>query len=100
MATRGHARRLPALLAVAVLAAAGAACAETGDAAPTGGSSALPFGSAADPRDATTTVEVQTLDSMAFSPAEITVERGEIVRFVVRNDGKLPHELTIGDEAE
>ena len=96
MATR---RRTTRFLAAVAVAAAGAACGGLGDATTTGGS-ALPFGSAADPRDATTTIEVETLDSMAFSPEEVTVERGDVVLFVVENTGKLPHELTIGDEAE
>lgn len=100
MATTRKAQRLPALLATVAIAVLGSACAGTSGAAPTSGGSALPFGSAADPRDAVTTIEVETLDEMAFSPAEVAVERGEVVLFVVANTGKLPHEFTIGDEAE
>lgn len=43
------------------------------------------------------TVEVQATDSMRYSPATITVQRGETIKFVVKNTGKLPHELVLGD---
>ena len=35
----------------------------------------------------------------AFSPKAVAIKAGETVRFVVRNDGKLVHELTIGTKA-
>lgn len=99
MTTRRRTKRLPALVAAVAMAALGSACADRSDAAADRGSPALPFGSAADPRDATSTIEVETLDSMAFSPEVVAVGRGDIVLFVVENTGKLPHEFTIGDEA-
>ena len=43
------------------------------------------------------TVEVQAADSMRYSPDAITVRRGETIKFVVKNTGKLPHELVLGD---
>jgi uncharacterized cupredoxin-like copper-binding protein len=43
------------------------------------------------------TVEVQAADNMRFQPAAITVRRGETIKFVVKNTGKLPHELVLGD---
>lgn len=43
------------------------------------------------------TVEVQAGDSMRYSPATISVQRGETIKFVVKNTGKLPHELVLGD---
>jgi len=42
-------------------------------------------------------IEVQAADSMRYSPAAITVRRGETIKFVVKNTGKLPHELVLGD---
>src|SRR6188474_2824372 len=33
---------------------------------------------------------------MRYSPAALTVKRGETVRFVVRNNGKLKHEMVLG----
>lgn len=43
------------------------------------------------------TIEVQAADSMRYLPAAITVRRGETIKFVVKNTGKLPHELVLGD---
>ncbi len=42
------------------------------------------------------TVEVIARD-IEFSTAEIQVSPGETVRFVIRNDGELEHDFTIGD---
>lgn len=58
------------------------------------------FGRTGDPKRVTRTVEVQMSDTMRFSPAEITVKRGETVRFRVRNAGKLLHEMVLGTEKE
>ncbi len=38
------------------------------------------------------------IEHSAFEPARITVERGEKVRFVVRNYDPIDHEFLIGDE--
>ena len=76
-----------------------------------------PFGRAGDPKKANRTIRVGMADTMHFaaasSPAQrttdvragsaphamsgdIVVKRGETVRFIVRNDGKLMHEMVIG----
>jgi uncharacterized cupredoxin-like copper-binding protein len=39
-------------------------------------------------------------DAMRFSPAEVTVKRGEVVRFVVANKGQVLHEMVLGTKAE
>ncbi|HEX3059857.1 MAG TPA: hypothetical protein VHP62_10885, partial [Usitatibacter sp.] len=49
------------------------------------------FGKAADPAKAKRTIRVEMADTMKFSPSEITVKRGESIRFVATNKGKLPH---------
>ena len=54
------------------------------------------FGREGDPRKASRTVRVGMADSMQFSPAELTVMRGETVRFLVTNNGKVMHEMVIG----
>jgi uncharacterized cupredoxin-like copper-binding protein len=54
------------------------------------------FGRAADPRKAKRTVRVEMLDQMRFAPAEITVKRGEVVRFVPVNKGQVLHEMVLG----
>jgi len=43
------------------------------------------------------TIEVQAADNMRYAPAAITVRRGETVKFVVKNTGKLPHEFVLGN---
>ena len=57
---------------------------------------ALPFGIAADPREAKRTVRIDMSDAMRFTPAEIRVREGEVVRFVAANKGKLLHEMVLG----
>ena len=55
-----------------------------------------PFGRAADPRKAQRTIRVEMSDQMRFSPSEITVKRGESVRFVPVNKGRVLHEMVLG----
>jgi uncharacterized cupredoxin-like copper-binding protein len=54
------------------------------------------FGRAADPAKAGRTVQVEMTDQMRFQPAEVTVKRGEIVRFVPVNKGQVMHEMVLG----
>ncbi len=55
-----------------------------------------PFGRAADPKRAKRTVRVEMVDQMRFLPAQITVKRGEVVRFVPVNKGQVLHEMVLG----
>ena len=76
-----------------------------------------PFGRAGDPRKVNRTIRVGMADTMHFAVAgspgqrttdvragnaphamsgDIVVKRGETIRFVVRNDGRLMHEMVIG----
>lgn len=48
--------------------------------------------------DGTRTIEVAMRD-IAFEPETLAVARGETVRFVFENEGKLPHDAFIGDAA-
>ena len=48
----------------------------------------------------TRTIEVSMKDTMRFTPDELTFSAGETVRFVVRNDGKIRHEMVIGSVDE
>jgi len=59
-----------------------------------------PFGREGDPKKVTRTIAIAMSDAMRFTPARIVVERGETVRFVIRNDGKLLHEMVLGTPAE
>lgn len=58
------------------------------------------FGIAADPAKATRTMTIAMSDRMRFTPESLTLRRGETVRFVVRNDGKLMHEMVLGTKEE
>lgn len=46
----------------------------------------------------TRTVSVDMTDGMRFTPADITAKRGETIRFVVKNSGKVKHEMVFGTE--
>lgn len=54
------------------------------------------FGREGSLKKATRTITVDMSDSMRFTPGDITVKQGETIRFVVRNKGKLMHEMVIG----
>jgi uncharacterized cupredoxin-like copper-binding protein len=75
----------------------------------------MPFGKAGDPRKVNRTIVITMHDTMRFAahasaratdvhggnpphamPADLVVKRGETVRFRVRNDGKVMHEMVIG----
>ena len=58
------------------------------------------FGQTGDPRKATRTIKVDMSDAMRFTPAELSVKRGETVRFVVTNSGKQMHEMVLGTMKE
>lgn len=58
------------------------------------------FGREGDPKKATRTVRVGMADTMRFDPAELVVKPGETVRFIVRNNGKVLHEMVIGTMKE
>lgn len=56
------------------------------------------FGQEGDPKKVTRTVKVGMADDMRFTPASITVTKGQTVKFVVHNDGKVLHEMVLGTE--
>lgn len=64
-----------------------------------GSGGATAIGEAGDEARATRTVDVDMRDTMRFSPATLTVRRGDTVRFVVTNSGKLRHEMMLGTSA-
>ena len=63
-------------------------------------SHASALGKPGDPKKVTRTIEVGMDDTMRFSPANIAVKRGETIRFVVKNNGKLKHEMVLGTVKE
>ena len=86
-------RSIRPLLFVTALLAASATLA-----APGHGSN--PVGEPGKAAQVTRTVEVDMTDSMRFTPAEVSVQQGETVRFVVKNSGAVKHELVIGSLKE
>lgn len=57
------------------------------------------FGEPADPADADRTITVKATDAPSFEPEAIELELGETVAFELVNEGTMPHELVLGDEA-
>jgi uncharacterized cupredoxin-like copper-binding protein len=41
-------------------------------------------------------IEVRMDDAMRFTPDKMDVKPGEVIRFVIHNDGKTPHEFVLG----
>lgn len=58
------------------------------------------WGIAGKPAQATRTVTLDMTDAMRFTPDTLTVKESETVRFVVRNTGRMLHEMVIGTPDE
>ena len=58
------------------------------------------FGREGDPKRVTRTIRLDMTDAFRFTPADVTVKRGETVKFVVANSGKVLHEMVLGTTAE
>ncbi len=46
------------------------------------------------------TITIEMNDSMRYTPADLQVKQGETIRFVVKNVGKVKHELSLGTQQE
>jgi len=57
---------------------------------------AAALGKPGDSGKVTRSIQVEMNDTMRFKPASIKVKRGETIRFIVRNTGKLKHEMVLG----
>ena len=57
---------------------------------------ATDFGQEGDPKKVSRTIKVDMADNMRFTPADLTVKRGETVKFVVHNGGQVLHEMVLG----
>jgi len=64
------------------------------------GGHAQGVGKPGDPKKVSRTIQVLMSDDMKFTPANINVKRGETIRFVVSNAGRIKHEMIIGSTAE
>lgn len=57
------------------------------------------FGRTGDPARVVRTVRIHGADDMRYTPASITVQQGDTIRFVVQNKGKVFHEAVLGTMA-
>src|SRR5688572_5378195 len=55
-----------------------------------------PYGRPGDPRKVKRAISMDMSDAMRFFPENVSVKRGDTVRFKLRNSGQLPHEMVIG----
>lgn len=49
---------------------------------------------------ASRTITIEMADTMRYTPSEIQVKKGETIRFIVKNVGKVKHEMSLGTEKE
>lgn len=54
------------------------------------------YGEPGDPKAVKRTVTIVMNDQMRFQPASVTAQRGETIKFVVKNAGEIKHELVLG----
>lgn len=60
---------------------------------------ATDFGQEGNPKKVTRTIDVDMADSMRFTPADLSIKRGETVKFVVHNKGQVLHEMVLGTKS-
>jgi uncharacterized cupredoxin-like copper-binding protein len=89
------------LIATALALAAGGVCAHEHEkheeeAAPSTSTEETPFGREGDAGKASRTIDIGMSDKLRFTPGELTVKRGETVRFRVKNSGQVMHEMVLG----
>jgi uncharacterized cupredoxin-like copper-binding protein len=89
------------LIALAALCLSGAAFAAGNHAGGHGhGDEETAIGKPGTAAKATRTITVEMSDTMRYTPSDIQVKQGETVRFVIKNLGKVKHELSLGTEKE
>ena len=59
-----------------------------------------PWGIAGDAAAVRRTITIAMTDAMRFAPDRLAVRQGETVRLLIRNDGKMLHELVIGTKKD
>ena len=58
------------------------------------------WGREGDPKKAVRTITVDMSDAMRFNPDKLEIKVGDTVKFLIRNKGKVQHEMVIGQEKE
>ena len=57
---------------------------------------AAALGRPGNPKKVSRTIEITMSDAMRFNPASVSIKRGETIRFLLKNEGKLKHEMVLG----
>lgn len=92
-------QRFIAALAALIMAGAAAAAGEHGGHGGQGDKQSS-LGEPGKASEVKRTIVVDMTDSMRFKPEMIDVQQGETIRFVVRNSGRLKHEMVLGTPKE
>lgn len=58
------------------------------------------WGIAGDAKAVTRTITFNMSDNMRFTPDKIDVKQGDTIKFVIKNTGKVMHEMVIGTKKE
>jgi uncharacterized cupredoxin-like copper-binding protein len=58
------------------------------------------WGIAGEPTAAARLITINMSDQMRFTPSQVVVKHGETIRFVLKNHGKMLHEMVIGSKQE
>ena len=58
------------------------------------------MGKPGNPAKVTRTMTVDMNDNMRFSPEKISVKKGETIKFIVKNSGRIKHEMVLGSAQE
>ncbi len=58
------------------------------------------WGIAGDANAVTRTITINMSDNMRFTPDKIDVKQGDTIKFVIKNTGKVMHEMVIGTKKE
>ena len=102
---KSNKKPIAAALLTVLLGASGIAMAHGDDDHKAGGTTqhqdhAWALGKPGDANKVSRTVAITMSDSMRFSPASVSAKKGETIRFVLKNEGKLKHEMVLGTIAE
>ena len=91
----------PAIILALSTAIAGAAWGHGGDSnkannKPAQTAAETAFGKPGDPKKVTHTINIDMRDAMEYLPNGLRLKAGDTVKFVVRNSGRMMHELVLG----
>ena len=59
-----------------------------------------PWGIAGDVKAVTRSITVSMSDTMRFNPTQLNIKQGETIRFVIKNAGKVMHEMVLGTQKD